>query len=594
MAVFAREAQPRGQQINLVIVVDDSGSMSGTPMAKAKEVTQKLMRTVLGSNAASKVGIVRFAGTASVMQTMTSDVTTLESAINSIYSGGSTNIEAGLNTGYQQIMTVNDPKIRNVMVLLGDGLPETGKSQPGIYDLATWGYNMHHYGSASVYAAQGIWPNCDIYTVGFFHNAQAEDRERGYRLLTDIQNYGYFNAQNDEELDKIFDEIGKDLIDQVAVETLVLTPNPMHLPNIGDTGQITPIFTPSNATNKSVLYTSTNERIATVNPVGIVTAVANGSCEIIGTTVNGKTARMTVHVGPVLVTTPTPTPAPPSTPTPTPILTPSTRPPSPPTTPPAVVTPTPSPTPTKTPSVGSITYRALLIANDNAPSHKDNLVGKNDDTRFMKEALDKTQYKGNITIREDRTVKQMQNDVKLAFQKADDNDVSFLYLSGYGVKHSNGNVSIKDKNGSFWSVTTLRKQLEKVPGNIVVIFDMAHSNAFITKDASGASMDDALIDLFSSDALAKALTGKKFRVLTSSTDAKNKLMSPTYTKTHVSVFTSSLRTYILAEKTDANKDGEVSLAELYDDINFRMEFLWKRTCGVYPKNDKNMLFEVEY
>lgn len=67
---------------------------------------------------------------------------------------------------------------------------------------------------------------------------------------------------------------------------------------VGGTQQLTPTVLPSNATNKSVNYTSNNTGVATVNSSGLVTAVSAGAATITVTTVDGNktiTAAITVN-----------------------------------------------------------------------------------------------------------------------------------------------------------------------------------------------------------------------------------------------------------------------------------------------------------
>lgn len=82
----------------------------------------------------------------------------------------------------------------------------------------------------------------------------------------------------------------------VAVTTVSLSPTTASL-NVGGTQQLTPTVLPSNATNKSVTYSSNNTSVATVNTSGLITAVANGTATITVTTVEGsKTSTCTVTV----------------------------------------------------------------------------------------------------------------------------------------------------------------------------------------------------------------------------------------------------------------------------------------------------------
>ncbi|TDW50026.1 putative secreted protein (Por secretion system target) [Flavobacterium sp. 270] len=82
----------------------------------------------------------------------------------------------------------------------------------------------------------------------------------------------------------------------VAVTSVSLSPVSASL-NVGGTQQLTPTVLPSNATNKSVNYSSNNTSVATVNTSGLITAVANGTATITVTTVDGsKTSSCAVTV----------------------------------------------------------------------------------------------------------------------------------------------------------------------------------------------------------------------------------------------------------------------------------------------------------
>lgn len=82
---------------------------------------------------------------------------------------------------------------------------------------------------------------------------------------------------------------------EIAVQGVSLTPNNKTL-SVGGGFQLTLTINPSNATNKSVTYSSSNSSVVTVTSSGYVNAVSRGTAKIIVTTSNGKRAICNVTV----------------------------------------------------------------------------------------------------------------------------------------------------------------------------------------------------------------------------------------------------------------------------------------------------------
>jgi uncharacterized protein YjdB len=89
----------------------------------------------------------------------------------------------------------------------------------------------------------------------------------------------------------------------IPVAKVTLDKDTLAMTAAGETKTLTATVDPDNATNRNVTWTSSNETVATVVD-GVVTAVANGTATITGTTVDGgKTATCEVTVNiPVPVT----------------------------------------------------------------------------------------------------------------------------------------------------------------------------------------------------------------------------------------------------------------------------------------------------
>ncbi|GAB1855485.1 hypothetical protein MHTCC0001_03190 [Flavobacteriaceae bacterium MHTCC 0001] len=85
----------------------------------------------------------------------------------------------------------------------------------------------------------------------------------------------------------------------VAVTGVTVTPSTLSL-NVGDTGNLTGAVVPSNATDQTMTFGSSDTSVATVTQSGVVTAVASGTATITLTTTDGShqtTATVTVSGG---------------------------------------------------------------------------------------------------------------------------------------------------------------------------------------------------------------------------------------------------------------------------------------------------------
>lgn len=81
--------------------------------------------------------------------------------------------------------------------------------------------------------------------------------------------------------------------DFVAVVSFTAVPATIGR-TVGQTQQITHVWTPTNASNKKVTYVSSNPAVATVNASGLITAVAAGTATITSTAEDGGSSHTTV------------------------------------------------------------------------------------------------------------------------------------------------------------------------------------------------------------------------------------------------------------------------------------------------------------
>ena len=89
----------------------------------------------------------------------------------------------------------------------------------------------------------------------------------------------------------------------VKVSSVSLNPSSLSLTKKGQTAQLSASVSPSNATNKSINWSSSNNNVATVSN-GMVTAVGNGSATITATAADGSGKRASCSVTVNIPTTP--------------------------------------------------------------------------------------------------------------------------------------------------------------------------------------------------------------------------------------------------------------------------------------------------
>lgn len=111
--------------LNLVLVIDRSGSMSGDRIRQVKESLNALTKNLAPENL---VSIVTYGDNARVCleSTRVGDTEAVSKAIASIKAGGSTNLHAGLMMGYHMAEQQFDKERANRVILLTDGLANRG------------------------------------------------------------------------------------------------------------------------------------------------------------------------------------------------------------------------------------------------------------------------------------------------------------------------------------------------------------------------------------------------------------------------------------------------------------------------------------
>lgn len=185
-----------GTGLDLMLVIDVSGSMGGSGITNAKSAAIALIDSLPDNT--TQVGVVRFnsvASTAAVLQDLTSNKDVLKAAVNGLSAGGGTNIGNGINLATSHLTGANAiDSHAKMQVVISDGYSSSG------YDAA-----------AASAATQGI----AVHSVGIpGHNASQ------MQSIATNGNGVYTNVSDLSQLTSLFDGTGGNLvgIDHVDIE----------------------------------------------------------------------------------------------------------------------------------------------------------------------------------------------------------------------------------------------------------------------------------------------------------------------------------------------------------------------------------------
>lgn len=129
LSAITGKKKPRHTPLNLAVVLDKSGSMTGAKLEKTKQAAMLLVDRLAPNDIFS---LVIFSDEAEVLvpAQKVEDKDALKEKIESIEAGGSTALYAGVKLGAEQLEEYFSPKRINRVILLSDGLANVGPSSP--------------------------------------------------------------------------------------------------------------------------------------------------------------------------------------------------------------------------------------------------------------------------------------------------------------------------------------------------------------------------------------------------------------------------------------------------------------------------------
>lgn len=196
-----------------VLVLDVSGSMYGTPIAALRTAASNFCQQVLEADGENYVAIVTYHDYAEVRCEFTNTLSVLQTAIDGLTDLWSTNITSGLQSADTLLSAIpNDANTIKNVLLLSDGLPNLGEySNSGPYSYSDYYY--YEYANATYYKAADLKnKGYYLYTLGFFHNLLSNELFFARSFMNDLQNAGYYEVVNPNDLDFVFGDIANNIV----------------------------------------------------------------------------------------------------------------------------------------------------------------------------------------------------------------------------------------------------------------------------------------------------------------------------------------------------------------------------------------------
>jgi len=115
------------EHADVMLVVDRSGSMSGTPLQDAKNAAKAFVDRLDLSSGGDQVGLVSYSDSATLNHQLSTSASSVKAAIDGLVSGGYTNITDGINKAQAELETSrHDPANQPVIILMTDGVHNVG------------------------------------------------------------------------------------------------------------------------------------------------------------------------------------------------------------------------------------------------------------------------------------------------------------------------------------------------------------------------------------------------------------------------------------------------------------------------------------
>lgn len=212
-----------------ILVLDVSGSMSGTPLDEMKKSAINFCNELLADDYNNRVGLVLYDDYIDQVD-LTNDLDMLIDYIDSISSGGTTNMQGALAAAENMMDTQgNSQNVRNI-VIMADGLPNEGEtSDTGkmsqLTQYSSYSYDVA-YANGVINTAENIMSNYNLYSLGFFHDLSGVEKDFAVDLMKLLTNMpdGYHQVDTAENLQFAFGDIQKTISDGSKIVVNIACP----------------------------------------------------------------------------------------------------------------------------------------------------------------------------------------------------------------------------------------------------------------------------------------------------------------------------------------------------------------------------------
>ena len=223
-----------------VLVLDVSGSMSGTPIDEMKKSAINFCNELLADEYNNRVGLVLYDDYIASVD-LTNDLDSLINNIENITSGGTTNMQGALAAAGNMLDSQGkDDNIKNV-VIMADGLPNEGEtSDTGKMSQLTQ-YSSYPsdvaYANGVINTAENIMSNYNMYSLGFFHDLSGVEKDFAVDLMKFLTNMpdGYHQVDTAENLQFAFGDIQETISDGSKVVINIACPVDVSVTYNGET-----------------------------------------------------------------------------------------------------------------------------------------------------------------------------------------------------------------------------------------------------------------------------------------------------------------------------------------------------------------------